>query len=230
MTHFLFDPLPPVSVEISGSDNRFPVRRIFCIGRNYAEHVREMGGDPDRDEPCYFTKSSHSLVESGATIPYPPGTRDFHHEIELVVALRHAGFEVPVDDALSLVFGYAAGLDMTRRDLQLASRGNKGPWDTGKDFDNSAVIGPIVASNEIGHPSSGRIHLTVNDQRRQDSDLSHLIWSVPEIIAHLSRLYRLDAGDLIYTGTPDGVGPVQAGDRISGAIDGVGAVELIIAD
>ena len=230
MTHFLFDPLPPVSVKIGGSNVRFPVRRIFCIGRNYAEHVREMGGDPDRDEPCYFTKSSHSLVESGASIPYPPGTTDFHHEIELVVAIGYAGFEVAEDDALSLVFGYAVGLDMTRRDLQLASRGNKGPWDTGKDFENSAVIGTIAAADEIGHPSSGRIQLTVNGEQRQDSDLSHLIWSVPEIIAHLSRLYRLQPGDLIYTGTPDGVGPVKAGDRVTGEIEGVGTIGLVIED
>ncbi len=230
MTQFLFDPLPPVSVEIGGSDKRFPVRRIFCIGRNYAEHVREMGGDPDRDEPCYFTKSSHSLVESGASIPYPPGTGDFHHEVELVVAIGNPGSEVEVGDALSLVYGYAAGLDMTRRDLQLASRNNKGPWDTGKDFENSAVIGKIAAADDIGHPASGRIQLTVSGEQRQDSDLSHLIWSVPEIIAHLSCLYRLEPGDLIYTGTPDGVGPVRPGDRLIGEIDGVGTIELSVAD
>lgn len=230
MTQFLFDPLPPVSVGVGGGDTRFPVRRIFCIGRNYAEHVREMGGDPDRDEPCYFTKSSHSLAESGSSIPYPPGTHDCHHEVELVVAIGRSGFEVAVDDALGLVYGYAVGLDMTRRDLQLASRNNKGPWDTGKDFDNSAVIGTIAAADDIGHPSSGRIHLAVNGELKQDSDLSHLIWSVPEIIAQLSCLYRLEPGDLIYTGTPDGVGPVRAGDRLIGGIDGVGTIELTIAD
>ena len=230
MTNYLFDPLPPVSVGIGGSDARFPVRRIFCIGRNYAEHVREMGGDPDRDEPCYFTKSSHALTESGANIPYPPGTANLHHEVELVVAIGHTGFEVAVDDALALVYGYAVGLDMTRRDLQLASRSNKGPWDTGKDFANSAVIGTISPAEEIGHPSNGRIQLAVNGEQRQDSDLSHLIWSVPEIIAHLSCLYRLEPGDLIYTGTPDGVGPVSAGDKISAEIDGVGTIELTIAD
>ena len=230
MTDFLFDPPPPVSVDIGGGDQRFPVRRIFCVGRNYAEHVREMGGNPDRDEPCYFTKSAHSLVESGGTIPYPAGTGDFHHEVELVVAIGSSGFEVDTGDALTLVYGYAVGLDMTRRDLQLASRGNKGPWDIGKDFENAAVIGSIRPASDVGHPSEGRIHLAVNGDTRQDSNLSHLVWSVPEIIAHLSRLYRLDPGDLVYTGTPDGVGPVVSGDRLSGGIDGVGSIELQIAD
>ena len=230
MTNYLFDPLPPVSVGIDGRDQRFPVRRIFCVGRNYAEHVREMGGNPDRDEPCYFTKSAHSLVESGSTIPYPPGTNDLHHEIELVVAIGGRGFEIDADDTSSLVFGYAVGLDMTRRDLQLASRSNKGPWDIGKDFDNAAVVSAISPADEIGHPSKGRIYLNVNAETRQDSDLGHLIWSVPEIIAHLSRLYTLEPGDLIYTGTPDGVGPVGSGDVLAGGIDGVGTVELRIAD
>ena len=230
MTDFLFDPLPPVSIEIGGSDQRFPVRRIFCVGRNYAEHVREMGGNPDRDEPCYFTKASHSLVMSGSTIPYPPGTGDFHHEVELVVAIGATGFDVDTDDALSLVFGYTVGLDMTRRDLQLASRSNKGPWDIGKDFDNAAVVSAISPASEIGHPVAGRIYLEVNAENRQDSDLEHLIWSVPEVISHLSRLYRLEPGDLIFTGTPDGVGPVGSGDVLAGGIDGVGTVELRIAD
>ena len=223
----MFDPVPSAAIAIGGTDARFPVNRIFCVGRNYAEHVREMGFDPNRDEPCYFTKSSRAIIESGRTVPYPPGTTDYQHEIELVVAVGQPGFELPVNEANSVVFGYAAGLDMTRRDLQLASRSGKGPWDTGKDFENSAVIGPIAAG--IGHPTRGRICLSVNNEIRQDSDIVHLVWTVPEIIAKLSRLYRLEPGDLIYTGTPDGVGPVMRGDDLNGEIEGVGAVSLSIA-
>ena len=230
MTNYLFEPVPVVSVEIAGTDShpplQFPVRRVFCVGRNYAAHVREMGFDPDREEPCYFTKSNLCVVSSGAEIPYPPGTSNYHHEVELVVAIDKPGFELPVDDALSIVFGYACGLDMTRRDLQIASRQNQGPWDIGKDFEYAAVIGPIRPANEIGHPASGRISLTVNGETRQDSDLSHMVWSVAEIIAHLSRFYRLEPGDLVYTGTPDGVGPVQPGDTLTGEIAGVGSVQL----
>lgn len=226
MTSYLFEPAPAISVEIAGTDARFPVGRVFCVGRNYAAHVREMGFDPDREEPCYFTKSNLSIVPSGSEIPYPPGTGNYHHEIELVVAIDKPGFELAVDDALSIVFGYAGGLDMTRRDLQIASRDSKGPWDIGKDFENAAVISPIRPAENIGHPSSGRIYLSVNGEIRQDSDLSHLIWSVPEIISHLSQFYRLAPGDLIYTGTPDGVGAVSPGDVITGEIDGVGTLEL----
>ena len=228
MAEYLFEPVPPVSVEIAGADARFPVNRIFCVGRNYAAHVREMGFDPDREEPCYFTKSARCIVASGSKIPYPPATQDYHHEIELVVAIGGTGFQLAVEDALSIVFGYACGLDMTRRDLQVASRQSKGPWDIGKDFENSAVISPIRAAEAIGHPDSGRIQLSVNGEPRQDSDLGKLIWSVPEIIAHLSRLYRLEPGDLVYTGTPDGVGPVQPGDRITGSVEVVGEIMLTI--
>lgn len=228
MTRYLFEPPGTVSVGIAGSGTRYPVRRVFCVGRNYAAHVREMGFDPNREEPCYFTKSSLAIVSSGAHIPYPPGTSDFHHEVELVVALGAPGFEVSVDTAPTLVFGYACGLDMTRRDLQLASRAQQGPWDIGKDFENAAVISLIRPAAEIGHPAHGRIHLAVNGETRQDSDLGQLIWSVPEIVAHLSRFYRLEAGDLIYTGTPDGVGPVVAGDRIEAHIEDIASLELHI--
>ena len=230
MTDYLFEPAPVISVEIAGTKSdtpvRFPVRRVFCVGRNYAAHVREMGFDPDREEPCYFTKSKLSVVPSGAEIPYPPGTSNYHHEVELVVAIGEPGFELAVDDALSIVFGYACGLDMTRRDLQIASRQSQGPWDIGKDFENAAVIGPISPASDIGHPASGRISLSVNGETRQDSDLSHLIWAVPEVISHLSRFYRLEPGDLIYTGTPDGVGPVERGDALDGEIAGVGSVQI----
>jgi len=228
VSRYLFEPPPPVSVEISGTDVRYPVNRIFCVGRNYAAHVREMGFDPGREEPCYFTKSSRCIVASGSEIPYPPATENFHHEIELVVAIGKAGFELAADEALSVVYGYACGLDMTRRDLQVASRGSKGPWDIGKDFENSAVIGTIRPADEIGHPAGGRIQLSVNGELRQDSDLEKLIWSVPEIVSHLSRYYRLQPGDLVYTGTPDGVAPVGPGDRIAGSIAGVGEIALAI--
>jgi fumarylpyruvate hydrolase len=228
VSRYLFEPPPTVSVEVAGSDARFPVNRIFCVGRNYAAHVREMGFDPDREAPCYFTKASRCIVPSGSAIPYPPATDNYHHEIELVVAIGEAGFDLAEDEALSIVFGYACGLDMTRRDLQTASRESKGPWDIGKDFENAAVIGAIQPAAEIGHPDRGRIELSVNGERRQDSDLANLIWSVPAIIAHLSTYYRLEPGDLVYTGTPDGVGPVQPGDRITGSIAGVGEIELSI--
>jgi fumarylpyruvate hydrolase len=168
-------------------------------------------------------------VCSGAEIPYPPGTGNYHHEVELVVAIDKPGFELPVDDALSIVYGYACGLDMTRRDLQIASRQNQGPWDIGKDFENAAVIGPIRPADEIGHPASGHISLSVNGETRQDSDISYMVWSVAEIIAHLSRFYRLEPGDLVYTGTPDGVGPVQSGETLAGEIAGVGSVQLHVA-
>ena len=230
MSRHLFEPPPTVSVEVAGSEARFPVNRIFCVGRNYAAHVREMGFDPDREAPCYFTKASRCIVPSGSEIPYPPATSDYHHEIELVVAIGKPGFELAEDRALSIVFGYACGLDMTRRDLQIASREGKGPWDIGKDFENAAVIGPIRPAAEIGHPDRGGIELSVNGERRQDSDLANLIWSVPAIIAHLSVYYRLEPGDLVYTGTPDGVGPVHPGDRITGSVAGVGEIELGIRD
>jgi fumarylpyruvate hydrolase len=228
VSKYVFEPAPPVSVEIAGTDVRFPVNRIFCVGRNYAAHVREMGFDPDREEPCYFTKSARCIVPSGSEIPYPPATKNYHHEIELVVAIGKEGFELSADTALSVVYGYAAGLDMTRRDLQIASRESKGPWDIGKDFENAAVISPIRAAEEIGHPASGRIQLSVNGEPRQDSDLENLIWSVPEIIAHLSGYYRLEPGDLIYTGTPEGVGPVEPGDSITGSVAAVGQIALSI--
>jgi fumarylpyruvate hydrolase len=227
VSSYLFEPPPPVSVEIAGRDARFPVNRIFCVGRNYAAHVREMGFDPDREAPCYFTKASCCIAPSGSTIPYPPATDDYHHEIELVAAIGKAGYELPEDEALSVVFGYACGLDMTRRDLQIASRESKGPWDIGKDFENAAVIGHIRPVADIGHPDRGRIELRVNGEQRQDSDLANLIWPVPAIVAHLSTYYRLEPGDLIYTGTPDGVGPVRPGDRITGSVEGVGEIELV---
>lgn len=228
MTDYVFPPPPQPAVRIRGEVALFPVRRIFCVGRNYAAHAREMGGDPTREEPFYFTKPADAVVASGATIPYPPGTENFHHEMELVIALGKAAFRVTPEQALATVYGYACGLDMTRRDLQLAARDKGRPWDFGKAFDNSAVISDIVKASGCGHPARGAIRLAVNGTERQSSDLADMIWAVPEIIAHLSRFYRLQPGDLIYTGTPEGVGPVTPGDRLDGSIAGIGEISLTI--
>ena len=228
MTNYVFKPPAQISVAVAGSDDRFPVNRVFCVGRNYAAHVKEMGFDPEREEPFYFTKSTSAIIPAGSEIPFPPGTNNFHHEMELVIAIGKSGFKTPVDEAMSLIYGYACGLDMTRRDLQLAARDKGRPWSLGKDIEDGAVMGAIHPADTIGHPSNGRIWLTVNGASRQDSDLANLIWAVPEIIAHLSQFYHLVPGDLIYTGTPDGVGPVVAGDLIEGGIDGIGHISLKI--
>lgn len=207
---------------------RVPVARIFCVGRNYEAHAAEMGTQVDRETPFWFTKSPHAVVASGATVAYPPGTGDYHHEIELVAVLGKGGFGIPAAQASDLVLGYAAGLDMTRRDLQLAARAKGRPWDIGKDFEQSAVIGPLMPVSRIGHPARGRIALRVNGEVRQQADLSDLAWKVPELIAHLSTLYRLRPGDVIMTGTPAGVGPVRPGDRLEGEVAGVGTVSLVV--
>ena len=229
MTSILFPPSAPVLVPLRDGAGFYPVSRIFCVGRNYADHAKEMGAEVDREAPFYFTKSSAHLVLSGATVPYPPSTRDFHHEMEFVVALGAAGFRVPEAQAMGLVFGYAAGLDMTRRDLQGAAKDKRRPWDTGKDFENAAVIGPLTRAGEFGLPGPQAITLDLNGEPVQRSHLSEMVWSVAEIIAHLSTLYHLAPGDLIYTGTPAGVGPVTPGDRLHGEIDGLGPVDLAIA-
>ena len=227
MTSYVFDPRPPVAVAIEGSNDRFPVHRIYCVGRNYAEHAREMGSDPHRETPVFFMKPADAIVESGAAVPYPPRTSNFHHEIELVVALNGGGRNIPVDQALNYVFGYAVGNDFTRRDLQQASRAAGLPWDTGKGFDRSAGIGAIRPVS-AGHVTAGRIWLSVNGRPRQEADVSDLIWSVPEVIAELSTLFELVAGDLIYTGTPAGVGALRKGDRVEGGIDGIGLITNLI--
>ena len=220
-------PAPP-RVAVVGDTRRYPVARIFCVGRNYADHAAEMGVEVDRQAPFYFLKQAGAIVPSGATIPYPPGTRDFHHEMDLVVALGASAHAVPVDRAMDAVFGYACGLDMTRRDLQLDARAKGRPWDLGKDFEDSAVIAPIVPKADFGVIGDRRIDLTVGAVRRQSAKLSDLVWSVAELVSHLSRYYHLGPGDLIFTGTPAGVGPVVPGDRIVGAIDGLPPVELVI--
>jgi fumarylpyruvate hydrolase len=228
MTRTLF-PLPaPALLPVTGTDAMYPVTRIFCVGRNYAEHAREMGNEVDREAPFYFTKSSAHLAHSGATVPYPPGTSDFQHEMEFVVALGAPAFRLPVEKAMEAVFGYAAGLDMTRRDLQAASKEKRRSWDTGKDFENAAVIGAITPKAAFGTPGPQAITLKVGERLAQSAHLSDMVWSVAEIIAHLSTLYHLGPGDLIMTGTPAGVGPVVAGDVLRGEIEELEAVELVI--
>jgi fumarylpyruvate hydrolase len=226
VSEFVFEPRPAVAAAVRGRSERFPVRRIFCVGRNYAAHAREMGHAPDREAPIYFMKASDHCVASGATIPYPPGTKNYHHEVEMVVAIGKAGFRIAQAQALDHVFGYACGLDMTRRDLQSAAKDKQRPWDIGKNFEQSAVLGEIAQASDIGHPTRGRIELRVNGQPRQAGDLSDLIHSVPAVIADLSTYYHLEAGDLIYTGTPEGVAAVAAGDRLEGSIEGVGTIAL----
>jgi len=220
---------PPVipAVPVQGSSRMFPVRRIFCVGRNYAEHTREMGGDPSREAPFYFTKPADALVVDGADMPYPPMTKDLHHEMELVVAIGAAGHDIAEADALKHVWGYGAGLDMTRRDLQGEAKKHGRPWDMGKGFDNAAPMGALRPAHGVD-PSRGRIELRVNGKVRQSSDLSRMIWSVPEIVANLSRLVRLAPGDLVMTGTPEGVAAVQRGDVLEGFVEGVGEVRCRI--
>lgn len=223
----LFDLPTAPSVEILGSDARFPVNRIFCVGRNYEAHAREMGFAADRDAPIYFTKSPTAVCHSGSTIPYPPGTSNCHYEVELVVAISGAAFRIAEADALSIVAGYGLGIDMTRRDLQNAARDQGRPWDTGKDFENAAVLGRLTPAASFALADQ-RIALTQNGEVRQDAQLSDMIWSVPELIADLSRFYHLAPGDLIYTGTPAGVGPIAPGDTLVGTIDGLDDLELAI--
>jgi fumarylpyruvate hydrolase len=229
VTDFVFPPPATVAAPIRGRAERFPIRRIFCVGRNYEAHAKEMGVAADREAPFYFTKASHHYAPSGSTAPYPPGTNNYHYEMELVVAIGKAGFRIADAQALDHVFGYACGLDMTRRDLQSAAKEKQRPWDIGKDVEQSAVLGPIAPAAEIGHPSRGRIELRVNGQTKQSSDISDLIHNVSAVIAHLSQYYQLQPGDLIYTGTPEGVGPVKPGDELEGSIEAVGTIAFRIA-
>ncbi len=227
---YLWNPPPVYSLPVQGSDARFPIKRIFCVGRNYHAHAVEMGRPVDKAtaKPFYFTKSPSTLVESGATVPYPAGTANYHYEMELVVAIGAPGFRVAEADAESLIYGYAAGLDMTRRDLQLVARDHGRPWDLGKDFEQSAVCAEIVPIGDLGVLSNGAINLQVNGEAGQSSDLSQLIWNIPELIADLSQFYHLEPGDLIFTGTPEGVGEVKTGDRITGHVERVGDIVLTI--
>lgn len=221
--------LPQPSVPVHGTDQQFPVRRIYCIGRNYEKHVAEMGYDVKRSKPFYFAKPADAIVQSGATVAYPPLTDDLHHEIELVVAIGKQGSNVSVDEALDYVFGYAVGIDLTRRDLQRAAKEKARPWETAKGFDQSAPISAIHRAEDIGHPSSGRIWLAVNDEIRQDAGLNELIWNVSESVAELSTLFELAPGDLLYTGTPAGVGPLNPGDEVTGGIEGIDEIRITIS-
>lgn len=225
----LFSVASAPTVAVVGESRRYPVNRIFCVGRNYADHAKEMGVEVDREAPFYFLKHAGAIVHSGATVAYPPGTENYHYEMEFVVAIGAPAFQVPVEKAMDAVLGYACGLDMTRRDLQLAARAKQRPWDLGKDFEESAVITDILPKAAFGAVGPQRIALEVDGVVKQDAHLSDLVWSVEELVSHLSRYYHLVPGDLIYTGTPAGVGPVVAGDTINGIIDGLPSISLTIA-
>jgi fumarylpyruvate hydrolase len=227
MSSFVFAPIPYAAIAVEGRADLYPIHRIFCVGRNYAEHAKEMGVEVDREAPFYFLKPASALVASGTMIPYPPGTNNYHYEMELVVALGAAAYFVSEEDAMSRVYGYACGLDMTRRDLQLDARKKGRPWDLGKAFEQSAVLTSLIPGANFA-PARQRITLAVNGETKQDGLISDLIWSVPQLISHLSRFYHLGPGDLIMTGTPAGVGPVVPGDKIVGRIDGLPEITLSI--
>ncbi|HEV7802429.1 MAG TPA: fumarylacetoacetate hydrolase family protein [Burkholderiales bacterium] len=212
----------PTTLPVAESNQAFPVGRIYCVGRNYAEHAREMGHDPDREPPFFFMKPADAIVASGSTIPYPQVTKDLHHEIEMIVAIGKGGADIPVEKALDHVFGYGVGLDMTRRDLQGEAKKMGRPWEMGKAFDNSAPCTALKTVAMVGHPAKGAIWLKVNGKVTQTGDLSAMIWDVPETIAYLSKLVTLRAGDIIMSGTPAGVGPVKPGDKLEGHVDGIG--------
>lgn len=221
---YVFKINEPASVGVKGTHKRFPVHRIYCVGRNYAEHAREMGDDPRRDPPFFFTKPADAIIENGEILPYPPATKDLHHEIELVVALGSGGRNVSVKNARKLIFGYAVGNDFTRRDLQTEAKKARRPWDTAKGFDGSAAIGPILPIGDAELSTDNGIGLKVNGEFRQKAKLGDMIWSVAETISALSGLFELQPGDLIYTGTPAGVGPVKPGDVVEGSIQGLGTL------
>ena len=224
----LFAPAEPPRLTVTGSDDTYPVGRVFCVGRNYAAHAAEMGNEVDREAPFYFTKSPASVAPSGAVIPYPPGTSDYHHEMEFVLAIGAPAFRVAHEDAAAAIWGYGCGLDMTRRDLQAAAKDKRRPWDLGKDVEGSAVLGPLTRADGFGPVGGQRIHLTVNGEVRQDAILSDMNHDCAAIVADLSRFYHLRPGDVVMTGTPAGVGPVVPGDRLEGGVDGLAGVALTI--
>ena len=217
------------SVAVAGSGARFPVRRVFCVGRNYGAHAREMGSDPNREPPFFFTKPADAVVPASGTVPYPPATQDLHHEVELVVALGAGGADIDPVDAMSLVWGYGVGLDLTRRDLQAVAKDAGRPWDMAKGFDASAPCSPLIPAAKLGHPQDARIWLEVNGALRQEGNLNEMIWPIADVIGHLSRLVTLAPGDLIYTGTPAGVAALKPGDQLRGGVDGVTEFALSIA-
>ena len=226
-TDYVIAPPEAPSLPVAGTNKLFPVRRVWCVGRNYLEHIREMGND-EREPPFFFAKPADALVPDGGTVPYPSLTKDMHHEVEMVVALKSGGRYIPVDKALDCVWGYGVGIDLTRRDLQIASRDLKRPWEIGKAFDHSAPCGAIVPAEKIGHPTKGRVVLKCNGKVRQDGDLNQLIWNVPEIISNLSEMVALEAGDIIMTGTPAGVAATVAGDKLECEVEGVGKLTVTI--
>jgi fumarylpyruvate hydrolase len=224
---FVIASSPQAAIAVQGDTKSFPVRRIWCVGRNYLEHIREMGND-ERAPPFFFAKHADMIEPDGATIPYPPLTNDLHHEVELIVALKSGGLNIPADKAVDHIYGYGVGIDLTRRDLQLAARNKQRPWEVGKSFDHSAPCGALQPASKIGHPAKGKIWLSVNGTERQKGDLTELIWSVPEIIEKLSQQVTLTAGDIIMTGTPAGVAAVSPGDKIECGIDGIGTLKITI--
>jgi fumarylpyruvate hydrolase len=226
-TSFVISAPSQASIAVVGETKPFPVRRIWCVGRNYLEHIREMGND-ERALPFFFGKHADMIEPDGATIPYPPLTKDFHHEVELIVAMKSGGLRIPASKALDHIYGYGVGIDLTRRDLQIASRKKERPWEIGKSFDHSAPCGPLQPASKIGHPAKGRIWLSVNGTEQQKGDLTELIWSVPEIIEKLSEQVALAAGDIIMTGTPAGVSALSPGDKIECGVDGVGTLKVTI--
>lgn len=228
MTDFVIQPAPQPSVAVAGSQARFPIRRVFCVGRNYAAHAREMGKDPDREPPFFFTKPADAVVAAEGTVPYPPLTDNLHHEIELVVAIGKAGANVKPEQALDLVWGYGVGVDLTRRDLQDVAKKMSRPWDWSKSFDASGPCGPLQPASAIGHPAKGAIWLKVNGETRQQGDLTELIWPVADVIAYISEAMTLQPGDLIFTGTPAGVGALNPGDAVTAGVEGVGEIAFTI--
>ena len=225
---FVITPAAQPSVDVLGTDARFPVHRIYCVGRNYAKHAREMGMDPDREPPFFFSKPADALVANGTPVPYPSRTSNLHHELELVVAIGAGGRDISLSGALTHVYGYAVGLDLTRRDQQFAARDKGRPWDVAKGFDQSAPVSAIRPAADMGHITQGAIWLEVNGEERQRANLSEMIWSVPEIVAELSTYFELRPGDLVFTGTPEGVGPLQRGDSVVGGIDGLETLRITI--
>ena len=225
--NYVISPPAPPSLPVAGSSKLFPVRRVWCVGRNYLEHIREMGND-EREPPFFFAKPSDALVRDGTTIPYPSLTKDLHFEVELVVALKSGGRNIAVAKANDCIYGYGVGIDLTRRDLQIASRNIKQPWEIGKFFDNSAPCSALRPASEIGHPSKGKITLKVNGNLKQEGDLAQMIWNVPETISKLSEMVELAAGDVIFTGTPSGVGPVAEGEKMECEVEGVGRLTITI--